>query len=150
MDLKEVLGSIDFFVGLNDQEYDALLALCQEKRLSKGETLAKQGEPGNELYIIHEGFVEVVVEREGNSDHVLVNMGAGQTIGEMSLVDEGKRSATVRAIEDPTIVQVIRKADFDALCEQQTRIGYIVMRNIAADLSFKLRHRNLNERQREG
>jgi CRP-like cAMP-binding protein len=63
----------------------------------------------------------------------------------MALVDKGARSATVKAIIDPTVVQAIRAEDFDRICNQNTHIGFIVMRNLASDISFKLRHRNLNE-----
>ena len=72
----------------------------------------------------------------------MVNLGKGQIIGEMALIDQGPRSATVRAIS-VAVVQVIRRVDFEAVCEKNTRIGYIVMKDIAADLSFKLRHRNM-------
>ena len=64
----------------------------------------------------------------------------------LTLVDQGPRSATVRAISNPTIVQVITQAEFEALCEKNSRIGYIVIRNIAADLSFRLRQRHLSDR----
>jgi CRP-like cAMP-binding protein len=100
---------------------------------------------GNELFIITEGFVEVVIESKKPSPEVVVNLGTGQLIGEMSLVDQGLRSATVRAIHDPTIAQVIQHHDFHQLCQKNNRIGYIVMKNMAADLSFKLRHRHLSE-----
>jgi CRP-like cAMP-binding protein len=61
----------------------------------------------------------------------------------MALVDRGPRSATVRAISKETIVQVISRDDFEELCEKNHHLGYVVMRNIAADLSFKLRHQHL-------
>jgi CRP-like cAMP-binding protein len=61
----------------------------------------------------------------------------------MSLIDSGLRSATVRCTSDGSELYVIRRDDFVELCEQDTDIGYIVMRNLAAELSFKLRHRNL-------
>ena len=64
----------------------------------------------------------------------------------MALVDGGPRSASLRAISDPTVVQVIHRSDFEQLCTKNTRLGYIVFRNLAADLSFKLRIRNLSER----
>jgi len=63
--------------------------------------------------------------------------------GEMALVDRGARSATVRCVEDGTVLYVIPRKDFWALCDNDHHIGFIVMRNIAFDLSFKLRHRNL-------
>ena len=62
----------------------------------------------------------------------------------MALIDLGKRSATVRCSRDNTILRSIQGEDFTALCEEDTAIGYVIMRNIAVDLSFKLRHRNLD------
>ena len=62
----------------------------------------------------------------------------------MSLIDMGPRSATVRCTSDGSQLYVIRRDDFVALCEEDSDIGYKVMRNLAAELSFKLRHRNLS------
>jgi CRP-like cAMP-binding protein len=67
----------------------------------------------------------------------------GQIFGEMALVDRGARSASVRCCRDNTVLSYIKGSDFTALCESDTEIGYIVMRNMAADLSFKLRYHNL-------
>ena len=128
-------------------ELTKVAALCTEQSFSKDEIIARQGEIGNELFIITEGFVEVVLgERPTASARVVVSLGGGQIIGEMALLDQGPRSASVRASNSPTVVQVIQRQDFEELCQQDTHIGYIVMRNLAADLSFKLRHRNLSER----
>jgi CRP-like cAMP-binding protein len=63
----------------------------------------------------------------------------------MALIDRGERSATIRALEDGTELFVIPREDFWTLCDADHHIGYIVMRNIAFDLSFKLRHRNLRQ-----
>jgi CRP/FNR family cyclic AMP-dependent transcriptional regulator len=52
----------------------------------------------------------------------------------------------VRCVEDGTVLYVIPSEGFSSLCESDHHIGYLVMRNIAADLSFKLRHRNLQMR----
>ncbi len=142
MELKSILRSVMLFASLSDDEIEAVATLCNKKELNRGDVIAEQGAPGDELYIIAKGFAEVAIE-SGSDSRVVVNLGQGQIIGEMSLVDQGPRSATVRAISDPTIVQIIRRQDFDSLCERNTRIGYIVMKDIAADLSFKLRHRNL-------
>ncbi len=143
MALKQLLKEVMLFAGLSDEELDDLVKLCQAKSLARGEILAEQGAPGNELFIVAEGFVEVSIASEQDSARVVVNLGKGQIIGEMALIDRGPRSATVRAISDPTVVQVLSRDDFEALCEKNSRIGYKIMKDIAADLSFKLRHRNL-------
>ena len=148
MELKDILNEVELFEGLNDQELDQIIGLCQERKYNENDLVAEQNTPGNELYIIQEGFVEINVESGDNTpSKVIVNLGSGQTIGEMTLVDQGPRSATVRAIQSPTIVQVIDQADFADLCDREFRIGYIVMRNIAADLSFRLRQRHLSDKR---
>ena len=58
-------------------------------------------------------------------------------------MDRGTRSATVRCVQDGTTLFSIPRETFYGLCETDHQIGYIVMRNIARDLSFKLRIRNL-------
>lgn len=142
MELREVLRGVMLFAGLTDDELNKVAELCEERQLNRADIIAEQGQPGDEMFIVTDGFVEVSIAG-GDESRVVVNLGQGQIIGEMALIDRGPRSATVRAISDPTIVQVIKRDDFNALCEKNTRIGYVVMKDIAADLSFKLRHRNL-------
>ena len=142
----QILKRVELFNGLSNSELEAVAAICRERRLNPSEVIARQGEPGDEFYIITDGFVEIV--SEGKPEKVIVHLGKGQSIGEMSLIDQGPRSATMRAAGEPAIVQTITQTDFDKLCNQDTRIGYVVMRNIAADLSFKLRQRNLSDSRR--
>lgn len=147
MDLKGILRGVDLFEGLTDQELERVTNICTERLFNPGEMITKEGAEGNELFIITDGFVEIVLgERSAISARVVVSLGPGQIIGEMALVDQGPRSASVRATSKPTVVQVIQRADLEALFQEETRIGYIIMRNLAADLSFKMRHRNLGER----
>jgi CRP/FNR family cyclic AMP-dependent transcriptional regulator len=145
MDLTKIIRGVDLFEGLTSAELDEIISICQQRRFQKGDLLAVEGEIGDEIFIVMEGTVEIIVNSGRKTPKVVIHLGVGQLIGEMSLVDRGPRSATVRAIEDPTIVQVIRHQDFHTLCKRNYRIGYIVMHNMAADLSFKLRHRHLSE-----
>ena len=144
MEIKELLCGAGLFSGLDENDLAEIAALCTPRQLNKGEYLVKQGEFGREFYIISDGLVEVVVQMQSES-RVITNLGSGQIIGEMSLVDHGPRSASVKSIHDPTLVQVIQNDEFQALCKQNTKIGYMAMLNLAADLSFKLRHSNLSE-----
>jgi CRP-like cAMP-binding protein len=144
MELKSILAGVELFEGLTKEEIEKVCSLCKKRQYKENEIIAAQDTPGMEMYIIQEGFVEVSVQRRGGSaGKVIVNLGIGQTVGEMSLIDQGLRSATIKAINTPTIVQVIAQADFEKLCEEDNHIGYIVMRNIASDLSFRLRQRHL-------
>jgi CRP-like cAMP-binding protein len=131
------------FAGLNDHQIAKLAAVFDERTLHEGEVLFSQGDEGDSLCLIREGFVEVVLE-ENEGERVLVNLGPGQSVGEMSLIDLGKRSASVRAVVDHTVVALVTREAFDKLCQENTDIGFLIMRNIAADLSFRLRRRDLS------
>jgi CRP-like cAMP-binding protein len=141
MSLTSLLKRSAIFSGLSDSEAEAVAAICQKQVYAPGSIIIQQGDTGDELFVIENGQVEIVLMGTMPERQVVV-LGKGQVLGEMSLLDFGYRSATARATEETT-VQVLREADFTALCERDYRIGYIVMRNLAADLSFKLRHRHL-------
>jgi CRP/FNR family transcriptional regulator, cyclic AMP receptor protein len=147
MKILQLLEDVDLFAGLSGDELKRIAGICQERQFKEGEVLAAEGQPGDSMFVITEGFVEVLLENHPDRQtKVIINLGPGQLIGEMALLDQGPRSATVRAISDPTIVQAINRDDFEMLCQENTHIGYVAMRNLAVDLSFKLRHRNLAER----
>jgi CRP/FNR family transcriptional regulator, cyclic AMP receptor protein len=88
--------------------------------------------------------VEIDASPESTARRALVYLGEGQIFGEMALLDGGPRSATVSSAQDGTIVYKLSREAFLSLCQQDTALGYAMMRNIALDLSFKLRHYNLN------
>lgn len=147
MDVPQLLEDVDLFAGLSNEELQKVAEICQVQHYKGGEVLAAEGQRGDNMFVITEGFVEVLLENHPDRQtKVIINLGPGQVIGEMALLDQGPRSATVRAISDPTIVQAINRDDFEALCNENSHIGYVAMRNLAVDLSFKLRHRNLAER----
>lgn len=145
MKIEDVLRKIELFNGLSDQELKLVEMICKEKRFTPGEVIVSQGEYTDELYVITQGFVEVHLGKPSNKIKDLVTLGEGQITGEMSLVDQGPRSATVAAGTEPTTVQIIDRKDLETICLETPSIGYIIMRNIAIDLAFKLRHRNINE-----
>ncbi|MGD2163413.1 MAG: cyclic nucleotide-binding domain-containing protein [Anaerolineales bacterium] len=148
MNPKDILDSVELFEGLNSSELDTLADVCEERVYPGNQIITQQGELGEELFVVFDGFVEVV--RSGVAPEVaprtIVNLGVGQIFGEMALVDRGPRSATVKAASDKAKLLVIKRDDFDQICEANHHIGYVVMRNIAADLSFKLRHHHLTGR----
>jgi CRP-like cAMP-binding protein len=147
-DLETVLRRAELFEGLTPKEFQKISALCREQRCLAGETITRQGAGGDSLYVVCDGFVEVSLSgpEPDMTPRTVVHLGRGQIFGEMALVDQGPRSATVRSITDHTVVQAIDRQAFMRLCEEDHHLGYVVMRNMAADLSFKLRHRNLTGR----
>jgi CRP-like cAMP-binding protein len=140
----DLLKPVSIFSGLSDDQLLRIAGLCREVMYSKGDVIVREMEPSTDLYLIREGTVEVALGAGSMPGPTpIVHLGKGQIFGEVALVDQGLRSATVNATADDTVVYAISRGDFIKLCDQDAHIGYIVMRNIAADLSFKLRHYNL-------
>jgi len=83
MDLQQILRGVDLFEGLTDQELERVVKICNERRFSPGEMITKEGAEGNELFIITEGFVEIVLgERSTIAARVVVSLGPGQITSE--------------------------------------------------------------------
>jgi len=149
MAVVSMLKQVDLFRGLTHTQLQQIEQITHEELFASGETIFLQGDRADKMYIISTGQVEIIVKNsEGNSDSVLF-LGSGQVVGEMTLVDEGRRSASVVAAEDNTRVYTIPNSDFTTLCEMNTDIGYIIMRNIAQDMSFKMRHRDYEPGKKE-
>ncbi len=152
MSVSKLLQQSELFMGLSPEQVEQIAALGQEATYNAGDIIISEGAPTHEIYIVCSGMVEVEVSKGTVHDvpgdpqlSSLVRLGQGQVFGEMALLDSGARSATVRCARDNTALYTIPHQDFWALCEGDHHIGFIVMRNIATDLSFKLRHRNLQE-----
>lgn len=141
--MNHILTKVPLFAGLDEAELAELASIISECQIEAGELIVKQNTTGDEVYIIQDGTVEVFVEGL-QAEHTLVLLGKGQIVGEMSLLDQGYRSASVRATHTHgCTLAVLRGTDFRVLCERNHHIGYVVMRNLATDIAFKLRHRNL-------
>jgi EAL domain-containing protein (putative c-di-GMP-specific phosphodiesterase class I) len=82
----------------------------QEKRAFKaGETILRQGEQGTCAYFIESGKVEILMERPDGAIHRVGTRGPGTIIGEMAIVDNNPRIATVRALEDCRMLEITRE-----------------------------------------
>ncbi len=148
------LKRVEILSDLTDEQLARVAEICHVKTFNAGDVIVREFEPSDEIYIITKGSAQVQIGASQVTAETLsvpgpmaaVAIGQGQIFGEMALIDMGPRSATVQCTSDGTEVYVICRDDFISLCEQDTNIGYKVMRNLAADLSFKLRHRNLSWR----
>ena len=91
---------IPLFDGLTTPQAEALRGVMREKSFATGEYVVREGEPASELFIVRQGSVEILKrERERAREHRIGCIARGETVGEMSLIDQGARSASVRALE---------------------------------------------------
>lgn len=145
MDLVSIMRRSELFRGLNEPQLRRLGEISTKEIFHRGDVIFEQGSVGERMYIISEGQVEVRVHvRTSGEGQTAVYLGHGQVFGEMALIDSGNRSASLVAVGDDTTVYSIPKDAFATLCMTDTAIGYIMMRNMALDLSFKLRHLDNN------
>lgn len=146
METYTFLKQFEMFVGLDDAALKKVFALCVPETYKSDTIIVEKDAPPDNFYLLKDGTVNVytttVPDQTGSVSSVVVTLGTGQSFGEMGLVDEGLRSATVRSVTSLEVYMVNCK-DFIALCKADTSLGFQVMLNIASDLSFKLRNRNL-------
>jgi len=148
VDRLESLRQMELFLDLSDDDLSMVEPLCREAHYRAGDVILRIGDPVDDLFLIRQGSVQVLAKAPVDApypespDAVIVALGKGQTFGEMGLVDRGARSATVQAQSDLD-VYMIDCVEFLDICDRHPRLGFQVMRNIAIDLSFKLRHSNL-------
>jgi CRP-like cAMP-binding protein len=137
----ELLASCALFAGLSPQQRAGITALIAERRLAAGEVLIREGEAATELLIVLQGAIEVR-KRAADGDHRIATLGEGATIGEMSFLDGAPRSASAHAT-GPARVGVLSMDDLARLSLDDPGIERRLLRNLAAELSRRLRATNV-------
>jgi len=140
MDIKAAMKRSELFRGLDDEQLGQIAAISHKKTFNSNETIFEKGDQGDGFYIVGSGQVSVQQTDEEGTAYPTIYLGKGQSFGEMALIDATTRSASIVAANDDTELYYLTTEDFINLCKTNTAIGYIMMRNIAQDLSFKLRH----------
>jgi CRP/FNR family transcriptional regulator, cyclic AMP receptor protein len=114
------LHSLTIFKDLDKNELEIVYNHVFEKSVEKDSVLFVEGMPGELLYIIMSGRVEIIKKTKDNKKIVLATMGANDIIGEMSLIDSAPRSATGRTSED-SVLMVITKQSFNEILQSDPR-----------------------------
>jgi CRP/FNR family cyclic AMP-dependent transcriptional regulator len=157
MEYVDILKQTDIFYDLTPTQLQMVASVCQERTVRAGEIIFQENTPGNELFVIARGEVEILLDpnlvasgptpRRPPSPVTIVTLREGQTFGEIALVDQGFRSASARCAMESTWLLIIPRQKLLALCEANPELGYRVMRNMAADLAFKIRNSDLAIRE---
>ncbi len=127
------LVSLPLFRGLTTEQLSALNELLHLKRCPAGTPLILSGQSGEICYIILEGTIKIHVEQRDGTTVILATLGAGDSVGEMSLVDDSNRCADVVTLEDTTLLWMSR-ADYYGCMRAIPEIACNVARILASRL----------------
>ncbi|MCK5343982.1 MAG: cyclic nucleotide-binding domain-containing protein, partial [Candidatus Heimdallarchaeota archaeon] len=128
----------DIFQGLSDGELSHLAQICRMVSYPAGKIICNEGEKGKEMYVLAEGKASVVVKRGNEKRFLIGSISQGEIFGEMSIIEELPRVASLITDVDSKLVVIDRK-ELDHLMNRYSHLGKIVMQNMAIGLSRKLR-----------
>jgi CRP-like cAMP-binding protein len=104
------LRCVDLLRPLSQENLERLARLVENRLFAAHEVIIRQGEPGEEMFILLRGLVSVEVEQEGGNRVRAADLGPGSFFGEMSLMTGAPRTATVTALEECELLVVCRVA----------------------------------------
>ena len=137
MIVTDLFSRVPLFEGLPPAERVALSKAAAVRTYRRGERIVTQGHAGDSFFVLVKGRVAVSILSPEGREIVLSNLSAGDHFGEMALLDEAPRSATVTAVERSELAVLTREAFFDLL-----KGNFVLFRALLASYSRRLRHAN--------
>lgn len=130
--MNDFLRQIPLLSGLDDYALDRLVAMSAQIELKPGEYLIREGEMGDSMYIILAGLLQVR-KKAAESEVVLAERKGGEVMGEMSVLDQAPRSASVVALEPSRLLQIDQET-FMALLDWSPSAARAILRTFAQRL----------------
>jgi CRP-like cAMP-binding protein len=129
------------FAELTSEDAEVVLKACEERILVGGEELFRENDPGDSLFIVQSGRVDIFKNIRGDVDRSLASFGPGDVIGEMSFIDGARRSATARTTEASEFL-VLSRQSFAKVQRERPDIAAGFFRNMAGIVASRLRTTN--------
>jgi CRP/FNR family transcriptional regulator, cyclic AMP receptor protein len=127
------LKNIELFSCLSDADMQAISSLAVTRSFPKNTLVICEGDTSNSLYVVLSGKVKVFLSDEEGKEVTLNLQGAGEYFGELAILDEAPRSASVMTVED-TKLAILSKTAFEKCMGQHPTIALTVMRGLARRL----------------
>jgi len=136
------LERLDVLAGLSAEECDALRNVLVRKSYRKGEAVFHEGDDGRELFIIARGAASAKIRLSGDGrENRLATFSAGTVFGEVALLDQQPRSATVEADED-LVCYILTESAFATLRTEHGGVAIKLLTNLGRELSQRVRRAN--------
>ena len=146
LEIVEKLKRISFFKSFSENEeiIGKIVEICSFKSFKKGKEIIKEGDLGDELYILLNGEIEILKKTLQNEKYVVATLSSkdeNSYVGELGLIDNDRRSATVIAKNNCDCL-VISRDGFILFGDENPSAGLEITRAIATQLSVRLRKTN--------
>jgi MSHA biogenesis protein MshE len=141
----EMLRSVQLFRNLSEENLRRIALRVSEKRFGPGEVIVRQGDPGDEMFLVLEGACQAYLGEEGlGFERELRRYGPNGYFGEVALISGGRRAASVRALTESRVLAVhldhladlLRESGDLALTILQGLASYVLEANQGSSLSF--------------
>ncbi len=136
--IVDSLCNIPLFDRLNGQELSVLGKYINIIEVNPGEYVFREGDRGDYICFVEEGSLDVMKRSSAGGSAIIATLTKGRSVGEMSVIDNFPRSATIRARTKATLLTLTRSR-FDLILEQEPTIGVKILKGIARLLSQNLR-----------
>jgi len=133
MDMIKLLRKVPLFAELNEAELTSIATLASSIEIAKKNIVVQEFEPGDSMYVILDGEVKISTYSIDGREVVLALLGKGSFFGEMSLLDEEPRSATVTTMTDSKLAH-IRRRDLVPLLMERPAITLKLLKEITSRL----------------
>ncbi len=137
MNVPDLFSKVSLFEGLAPADRIALTRAATLRSYRRGERIVTQGQSGDSFFILVKGRVSVSILSPEGREIVLSTLAAGDHFGEMALLDDAPRSASVTALERSELAVLTRDAFFELL-----KGNFVLSRALLAAYSRRLRHAN--------
>ena len=133
MSIVDVLRQVWLFSGLDEQQLEAVSSFTFQKSFGPGELIVEEGRTGNGMYAIISGNVEAVKALGTEQERILNRLGTGEVFGEMALLGEWPRTASVRAVDEVECLGIDRWVFLTQL-ERHPQVGIRLLQVLAQKL----------------
>jgi CRP/FNR family transcriptional regulator, cyclic AMP receptor protein len=136
--MMQKLIQIPIFKGLSEDEAAQVINVAEPRPVKKGDQIFREGDPGDGVYVILEGGVEISKKDRGGAQQSLAKLADGSVLGEMSLVSgDAPRSASAVATTDGQLLK-ISSARFQALLHKDSVAALKIVHNLAQVMSRRM------------
>ena len=144
------LRDVFFFRSLSGSDIQQIQTVCKEEKFESGQIVFTEGTAADKFYIVLQGLVEIWKDYHNQDRELLAVDGPGQMFGEMALIDDLPRSATVIA-KEPSRLLSISRDDFNRIMRENSSIAFSIMKSVSSIIrkSNEKFTDSLRERNRE-